>query len=352
MIPTGSIERVEVMDDLVIDKDRTPEWSHELSDYTIYAPQRKGDVVVFDVLTNVNQVVLHYANSVKPPKEVFFPQTETLFSYEKTPELSVKTPEYKQGKVLLFGVRPCDARSFLILDKLFYWGEEDNLYKKRRDNTVIIGLACNAPHHNCFCTSVGGHPSSKEGMDVLLTDLGDRYYVEILTEKGEDIIKKPDTLFSKATPEDARLRDEIIKEAEENITKHVNIEGVSEKLDELFESDYWDEESKTCVGCGICTFLCPTCHCFDITDEDFGNSGRRIRTWDTCMVPEYTVHASGYNPRPGKKYRTRNRIYHKYRYFPERFDVIACVGCGRCISKCPVGRDITDTITDVKEVEK
>jgi ferredoxin len=340
------------MDDLIVKKENLPKWSCELADYKIFAPQRKDNAIVFDVMENVNQVVLHYSNSAKPPKEVFFPQTQTLFEYEKGAEPKITEPEREQNKVMLWGVRPCDARSFLILDKLFYWDYEDDLYKNMRDSTVIIGLACTNPHQNCFCTSVGGTPYSKEGLDVLLTDLGDRYYVEVLTEKGEETIRKPKELFSKATEEDRMQRDKIQSEAEEKVTRNVKVEGVAEKLGELFESDYWDKKSATCIGCGICTYLCPTCHCFDITDEDRGSRGRRIRTWDTCMVPEYTAHASGYNPRPGKKNRLRNRVYHKFRYFPQRFDEIACVGCGRCISKCPVGIDIVDVLEDVKEVEE
>lgn len=340
------------MEDLIVKKEKLSDWSSELSDYRIFAPHREDDVVIFKEMKNVNQVVLHYANSVKPPKEIFFPQTQELFKYEKTPEVKVSEREEKTEKVLLFGVRPCDARSFLILDKLFYWDYEDHLYRRMRDNTVIIGLACSSPHHNCFCTSVGGNPSSKDGLDVLMTDLGDRYYVEVLTKKGEDVIRKPKGLFSNASEEDKKQRDKVWKEAEKQVTKQVEVEGVHDKLGELFESNYWDESSKTCVGCGVCSFLCPTCHCFDITDEDFGNKGRRIRTWDTCMIPEYTVHASGYNPRPGKKNRLRNRMYHKFRYFPDRFDVIACVGCGRCITKCPVGNDITEILEEVKEVKE
>lgn len=340
------------MNDLIIKKEKLPEWSDGLSDYKIYAPHKKDDIIIFDVLTNLSQASLEYANSVKPPKEIFFPQTETLFRFKKTPEVKVSEVEKKPEKVLLFGIRPCDAKSFLILDKLFYWDYEDHLYRKVRDNTVIIGLACTSPHHNCFCTSVGGKPYSKEGLDVLMTDLGDRYYVEVLTQKGEDVIRKSDGLFSEAADEDRKLRDKVWKDAEKEITKYVDVEGVHDKLGELFESDYWDRKAETCVGCGVCSFLCPTCHCFDITDEDFGREGRRIRTWDTCMIPEYTVHASGYNPRPGKKNRLRNRVYHKFRYFPDRFKVVACVGCGRCISKCPVGNDIAEILEEVKEVKE
>ena len=343
--------RVEAMDDMIIEKEKISDWWRLLSDYKIYAPHKRDDVVVFDVVKDESNIVLDFYNSVLPPKEVFFPQTETLFKFEKKPSPTVIEEEKETGKVLLFGVRPCDARSFLILDKLFYWDLEDNLYRSRRSRTTIIGLACNSPHQNCFCTSVGGNPHSKDGLDVLLTDLGDRYYVEVITEKGEEVIKS-DNVFSKAEEEDREQKDKIQSEAEKKIAKHVDVEGVHDKLGEMFDSEYWERKAESCVGCAVCTYLCPTCHCFDITDEDLGNRGRRIRTWDTCQSPEYTVHASGYNPRPEKKFRVRNRIYHKYRYFPDRFSEIACVGCGRCDSKCPVNIDIVEILKEVKEAEK
>ena len=113
----------------------------------------------------------------------------------------------------------------------------------------------------------------------------------------------------------------------------------------------WERFSDRCLSCGICTFLCPTCHCFDIQDEMEGFDGRRARMWDTCMFSEYTLHTSGHNPRPTRKERTRNRISHKYSYFPEKFDVIACVGCGRCINYCPVNIDLLDILEDVKKAE-
>ncbi|UCE73254.1 MAG: 4Fe-4S dicluster domain-containing protein [Methanomassiliicoccales archaeon] len=340
------------MDDMVLKKEKLSEWSNELSGYKLIAPSKEDDVVIFKETANLNMASLDYANSVKPPKEVFFPQTQELFRFEKTPEVKVSEGKKQTEKVLLFGVRPCDARSLLILDKLFYWDSEDPFYRQARDNTVIVGLACTSPHHNCYCTSVGGKPYSNEGLDVLMTDLGDRFFVEVITKKGEEVIRRPNELFLTATSEDKTLRDEIWEKAESEITKHVDVEGVHDKLGELFDSQYWEKKAQTCVGCGICSFLCPTCHCFDITDEDCGTCGRRIRTWDTCMIPEYTVHASGYNPRPGKKNRLKNRVFHKFRYFPDRFDVIACVGCGRCISKCPVGIDIVETLKEVKEQEE
>ena len=128
------------------------------------------------------------------------------------------------------------------------------------------------------------------------------------------------------------------------ITRQQKTKGVAEKLDTVFENPFWNKVAAKCVGCGTCTYLCPTCHCFDMQDESTLTKGARVRVWDTCMNPEYTLQASGYNPRPGRTNRVRNRIYHKYAYYPKNFDTIACVGCGRCIDMCPVNIDIIDVV--------
>ena len=145
---------------------------------------------------------------------------------------------------------------------------------------------------------------------------------------------------------------ESLKSDIENQQKRsIQTDGKPEKLGEIFEADYWETVSNKCLGCGICTFLCPTCYCFDITDEKWGVSGERIRSWDSCMYPEYTIHASGYNPRPARKNRLRNRFYHKFKYYPDLYNMFGCTGCGRCIRHCPVNIDIIDIINGVDDVE-
>ena len=131
----------------------------------------------------------------------------------------------------------------------------------------------------------------------------------------------------------------------------MDTKDIVEKLDKIFENELWKNISLKCLGCGICTFQCPTCHCFDIQDETTITNGARVRVWDTCMNPEYTLHASGHNPRPARMNRTRNRVYHKFNYYPKNYNVIACVGCGRCISDCPVNIDIIDVIDQAREVK-
>ncbi len=344
------------MNGFTLKKENLPEWLAKLGGYDIYLPQEKDGLFECRLLEHTEdleglvQALSNYGNSIVLPKKFLFPNTETMFNFKTSPKIETFKTEKKDNKTLLFGIRPCDAKSFNMLDAIFYDEPKDCKYLARRENTTIIVLACKSPHYNCFCTSMGIGPASKEGADLLLIDLGDRYFVDVVTEKGNKIIEKGQELFSKATDEDEALRERSKVEMEEAVTKKLDINGLHNKLGEIFESAFWEKVSQSCIGCGICTYLCPTCYCFDITDETKGNRGRRMRTWDTCMFPGYTVHASGHNPRPEKSYRTRNRILHKFRYYVDKYNITACVGCGRCINHCPVNIDIVELLEGTKEV--
>ena len=333
---------------MILRKNKLNDWISALNKYDIYAPVERNGVVLFAPVNGNGDMVLE-RHSVRPPKELLFPQTETMFGFKTGEKLDIISPDLGKGKAVILGIRPCDARSFSILDHLFDGDYKDEYYLSRRENTVLVGLSCNEPHHNCFCTSLDGSPGSSDDVDVLMTDLGDRYFVKSVTDKGKLLIEESKALFTNATEDDIKKKEEAISHAVESIKRGFDVNGVSEKLVGIYESDLWKEIARKCLGCGTCTYLCPTCHCFDIQDETSGKEGKRVRVWDTCMASEYTIHASGYNPRPGRMNRIRNRVYHKYKYYPENFDEIACVGCGRCINECSVNMDIIDIISQIQE---
>jgi ferredoxin len=212
-----------------------------------------------------------------------------------------------------------------------------------------MGLACNQPMSTCFCTSVGGGPFSTDGLDVLWTDLGDRYLVEAFTAQGEALIAgRPQ--MREAGSEDVDQKAELAARAEGTISGP-DVQGVKEKLDGMYDSPFWLQVHRKCLGCGACTYLCPTCHCFDIQDEGDRRQGRRVRNWDTCQFSQFTLHASGHNPRISGKERMRQRMMHKFNYFVENFHAIACVGCGRCVRECPVNLDIRAVLMGIQEAE-
>jgi sulfhydrogenase subunit beta (sulfur reductase) len=216
--------------------------------------------------------------------------------------------------------------------------------------TTVIALACiHPPYATCFCTVTGGNPASPEGADILLTDIGEAYLAEFITPKGERLLPRLGKL-PEAEETALSRREEISVRAGGEIRSAPPARDIKPVLDRIFEHPFWETIHGKCLKCGTCTYLCPTCHCFDINDETKGGDGVRIRNWDSCMYPLFTRMASGHNPRTSQKERWRQRVMHKFRYYVENFGVISCVGCGRCVMLCPVNIDIRKIISDIAEL--
>ncbi len=288
-------------------------------------------------------------------KKFFHPQQELMFRYTTDPKAeacNILEPILPAGQRVLFGVSSCDARS-VVLNGLVFVNDptnphQDPYYKARWDETVLIGWGCDQPCVTCFCHAVGGHPFGEEGLDAILTDLGDRLVVKVLTDKGAQALKLAD--LSEAPPTDKEKAAEVAQKAREAMPGGLKLgQPASQNLMALFELPLWEETAARCLNCGICTYLCPTCYCFDLLDETQGRDGVRFRIWDSCMYPLYTLHASGHNPRPTKTERLRQRFMHKLKYFPDRHGTkVSCVGCGRCIVHCPVNIDIREVAARMK----
>ncbi len=314
----------------------------------VIAPVKKDDFTVFETISSGADAVLDAGNTKLPAKEVFFPQSEELFRYNVTKEGAKLEAPIDDKKKVLFGIRPCDARSVKLLDNDFNNDKyQDPYYLARRENTVIVGIGCNQPASTCFCTSVNSGPFDTSGLDVLLIDTGDAYVVETITEKGKLFVEKAG--LAAASDSDRAAAAKVKEEAV--VTCQVNLDGLKAKLDVNFYDPIWDKIHEKCLGCGACTYLCPTCHCFDIVDDAVDCNGCRVRNWDSCAFPLFTLHGSGHNPRSSNKERYRNRIMHKFKYFIDNFNEIACVGCGRCIKNCPVNMDIRVVLEDIRGSE-
>ncbi|NVM52052.1 MAG: 4Fe-4S dicluster domain-containing protein [Candidatus Helarchaeota archaeon] len=317
--------------------------------YTLYAPIVKNELPMFKQISDPKNITLDFINTVTSPKDLFFKQTETLFTFKLGKEKDIKPVEPSE-KFVVLGIRPCDAKSLSVIDDIYEKDYVDVYYLKRRQNSILIGIACNEPDLNCFCTSVDGSPAGTENLDISLTDLGDKYFIEILTEKGQNLINESQSLFEDASADDEKKKIQLQKDALEKFVRGVDTEGLVQKLDKLFDNDIWEQLSMRCLGCSICTYNCPGCYCFDIQDEVEGLEGCRIRVWDTCQSPEYTLHASGHNPRSARTERMRNKILHKFLYLPKNVNMFGCFGCGRCIELCPENCDILDALHKLKEV--
>ena len=337
------------MEHKVLDKkDLTAFLSGLSRSHRLVAPVKRSKVVEFETVKSAEDVYLDAWNTKVPPKRLFFPSTEVLFHFSGSVDgITVTREPLPEESTVIFGVRPCDAKSFTLLDKVFK-GEEyrDPYYAARREKTIMMGLVCKYPRATCFCTSVGGSPSGTEGMDVLLTDLGDRYYVQPVTEKGAKLIEG-NPFVKPASEEDAEKKQSSWKNSERSMSSKIRLAVAQKKLEGMFDDPFWDAVSEKCLGCAVCTYLCPTCHCFDIVDEATDRRGRRVRNWDSCMFPIFTLQASGHNPRRSGKERMRQRLMHKLNYFVANYGVPACVGCGRCIMECPVNLDVREVIESI-----
>jgi len=330
-------------------------WIQSLaSSYQVYGPvsvDEKPAVTIWSKIDRWNKLFLADGPPTSSPKHFFFPQPETLFTFSakwSDPEaFKLKEPQALQLPTILAGVRPCDSRS-VMLNSLPY--KKDPYFQAKMEAISIIGLTCTHQCSTCFCRWVGGSPLSTDCMDIALYPLKNDsgYVAEPLTQKGKRLLEH----VNEARPlNDTEVQ--FLKKLKENEeTEKTKIPEARSRLKEkelmlLYEAPFWQNVAETCINCGACTFLCPTCYCFDIQDETTHGKGRRIRYWDSCMFPLFTLHASGHNPRGKKIQRVRNRFMHKLKYFPDRFGPISCVGCGRCIKECPVNIDIREVIREM-----
>ncbi len=332
---------------LFMDRDALRVFLRELGKkFMLYAPVRRDGTLTFAFVEDPSDVEVG-ERPLTSPKGAFLPQTEVLLKFSMRGERVYFSPAPRpENPIAVVGLRPCEARALGLLDPVFSSPPEDVHYTLRRDNALLVGFACTVPGRWCFCTSFGHSPIDEDGLDVLLVEVSDGYCVLPVTEKGHRALHAAGDVLRKASEDHMEEIEERRKRAERSM-ETLDVEVFIARLEDMGDDPLWDEMAARCMGCGICTYLCPTCYCFDIQDEAGLTAGRRVRVWDSCMYPEYTLEASGHNPRPRRLHRVKNRIYHKFRWYVDLYGVPGCVGCGRCVEHCPVNVDIREVISGV-----
>lgn len=304
----------------------------------VIAPARSNGLVLFQRVSRAEDIVLDFDNTVLSPKESFLPLSEVLFTVDKENGNIKLMPATVDEEMVLFGLRPCDAKGMAVIDEPLLAAPADDLYQQHRAKTTLIGLACSQAGPECFCTSMGTAPDDPSNLDIMLTRVNDSYIVQATTEKGKALLPSDLIAQSEVTPPPPPS------------PQAVPTEGIVEVMRGVFESPYWSRLADRCLHCNLCAYVCPTCYCFDIRDYVDEGGIERVRSWESCQSPGFTRLAGGYDPRPTKGARLRQRFYHKLSYFPEHFGLIGCVGCGRCVRYCPVNIDIREVISDIQKL--
>ena len=310
----------------------------------LYAPQQKGLKTYFNQVHDVQAIVFDYIQTTESPKALLFPKVERMLSYElagKQIQVTDHAENQNIPKRILFGSRPCDATALKILAEFFRRDIPDAFVQQRQDALTIISMGCTKSDENCFCTSVGTSPGDTAGSDLLLTPIENkRYYAEAVTEMGNTMLSQYDNYFEQS--------DTIAKELYlTKVEKIFSSKEITQRLSKAFDHPIWKDASLRCIGCGACAYVCPVCSCFDIQDEGTNKKGDRVRCWDSCGFSLFTLHTSGHNPRHIQSGRWRQRVLHKFSYMPEQFNVLGCVGCGRCSRACPADMNIKEQLDDI-----
>ena len=284
------------------------------------------------------------------PKEAWFPRTEPILILNRQDlEWQLEDPSLNFPPTVIFGARACDAAAMGVLAPLFGWDYHDPFFEERARNLAFVVVACKQQVDDaCFCTTTGVDPAGEGLGDVLLTELPDGdCLAEAYTEKGERLLEAVPSAQRKPVPADLPSVEVLREAAREAVAVRFDPRRVRTALEKRFNDPLWERAARSCIGCGVCAFSCPTCHCFDIQDDLCGCRGIRQKNWDCCSFPLFTVHTSGHNPRPDQGSRWRQRLSHKFRYYPDKFGHALCTGCGRCVRLCPAGMDM---IADLKEL--
>ena len=332
-----------------IAKEKLPELFRKIAqNQELYLPVEACGQVNYAPWSEDAKVDLDTLKTVKSAKDAFFPQSENLYTcYRDGKKISITPEALQEQPFVVFGMKSCDLRGVEVLDKVFLADPVDTFYAARRAHGTIVAMACHEPDDSCFCKAFGIDCANPKA-DVAIWMTGEVLYWKAQSEKGEVLTELVKDLLAEAADGEEKVEAEkarIHKIAEALPYMQLSLDDWGKDvLEEKFNSPLWEKLYRPCLACGTCTFVCPTCQCYDIKDYDTGHGIQRYRCWDSCMYSDFTMMAHG-NNRTSQMQRFRQRFMHKLVYFPANNDgMFSCTGCGRCVEKCPQSLNIVKVI--------
>jgi len=286
--------------------------------------------------------------AVEPLKALLFSARQDIGPYFASDTESPATPQ------VIVGAKACDLAALRILDHVFLEGDfQDPDYKARRENLLIISGDCTDAKEVCFCTLLGAKPYPQVGYDLNLSPLDGGYVVEAGSDKGKKLIDQHSRLFQTAQEQQLAQREHNRGKLTNKVKQQVEAQGMTfgDRLDKLLlgqpNVELWTRQASTCVECGACNFICPTCHCFLLSDLEDRHGCKRFRNWDSCQYKNFARVAGGANARPKRAQRLHTRFEKKFRFFPDRIGQFACTGCGRCVEACLGKIDLREILKEL-----
>jgi ferredoxin len=314
--------------------------------------RRGRPIYTFDLVEDFARLQLNYTTTKLSAKKYFMPYREDLATFDIKNGDWEKHVDYNIDRpYIFFGLHACDINALNKLDKVLMSNSYPMpYYAAKRKNMFIIGIDC-TPQPFCFCRSMGSD-TALHGFDMFITDIGERYFIEILSNTAYNFLKCVKT--SEPVEDDHVLYMRAASEKNRKFTAHVDTTDLMKILDMEFQSDVWKHWGDRCLGCGTCASVCPTCYCYviDETVDISLRSARKTKTLYSCNIIDFAEVAGGHNFRPERHTRLKYRYYHKHRGFVEAYEESLCVGCGRCGESCLAGITVPEVIAGVRSGEE
>lgn len=339
--------------------------------YTVVGPQVAQQAIVYDELTSADQLPRGWTDVQAPGQYRLERRGDDLFGYVVGPQAwkqflfppvinlgsaeragrgwTFRTADQPQPRFALLGVRACELAAIAVQDRTFLGsGYQDPIYKARREAAFIIAVNCTQAASTCFCTSMGTGPRCRSGFDLALTELADGFLCEVAGQRAAVMIEACQP--RSATGDELSAAESRRRQAEEQITRRLDTHELPQLLKANLEHPRWQQVGERCLSCTNCTMVCPTCFCCSVAEVPDLAAERidRQRRWDSCFHPDFS-YMNGGIVRHDIPSRYRQWLTHKLSTWHDQFDTSGCVGCGRCITWCPVGIDLTEEVAALRE---